>query len=78
MSGKLTKDQMLIAAGMIDARKVSITDASTEDQIAAAAFLFDNGVFYLGQSMDEIAITLRERAAPSSPNPLPETRGGKS
>lgn len=60
----LTPSQMIIAASMCEAREIKLSDSSTDDEIAAAAFIFDNGVFYSGPSgCDKIAATLREKAA---------------
>lgn len=60
----MTKEQMLIAAKMCDDRRFSITRDSTPDEIEAGAWLFDNGIFYLGpDGCDMAAKMLREEAA---------------
>jgi len=52
---KLTKAQMLIAAAMCEARKVELKHDSTEDEIEAADFIFNAGIFYLGHEGCDIA-----------------------
>lgn len=64
----LTKAQMLIAADMCDKRSFSMTRDTTPDEMAAGAFLFDNGVFFGGASFcDEVAQMLRDKALSQSP-----------
>lgn len=59
----LTPAQMIIAAEMCDAREFKLSDSTSDDEMAAAAFIFDNGVFHLGpDGCDQVAAVLREKA----------------
>lgn len=60
---KLTPAQMRIAAKMCDERKASMNADSTPDEVEAMAWLFDNGIFFLGTTgCDMCAAMLREEA----------------
>lgn len=51
-----------IAAEMIDARSMRVSQLTTEAELKAAAFIFDNGVFFLGaDGMEGVKQMLLER-----------------
>jgi hypothetical protein len=59
----LTPQQMRIAADICDARKFEMTRDSTPDEVAAGAWVFDHGIFYMGESgCAEAAKMLRAEA----------------
>lgn len=64
----MTPAQREIAAKMIEARRVSISSLSDEDHIAAASFLWDQGVFYLSRATQmEIVTILRAGISTETP-----------
>ncbi len=82
---KLSAKQCELAAQIIEAGTCSISKESDPDYVEAAAFLFDNGVFYAaaGGNQARVAAIFRaqaERAAladKTSPPLSPVARAGK-
>lgn len=46
----LTPERFKLAADIIDAKRFSASAGDSEDMIWAAAFIFDEGIFYLGEN----------------------------
>lgn len=57
---RMTERQRELAAQIIDARQCSLSKDTDPDYVVAAAFVFDNGIFFLGsEGMAEVARQLR-------------------
>ena len=70
MSGK---DWRLIAADMIEAAHFSVDGLTDESTLTAAAFVFDEGIFFLPESARAEVVTMLRRAALP---PAAETKNG--
>ena len=59
---KLTPERFKLAADIIDAKRFSSSTDDSPDQIWAAAFIFDEGIFFLGEEgMAEVKRMLLDR-----------------
>lgn len=59
----LTPTQMRIAARFCDARKFELKPDTSEDEVIAGSWVFDNGIFFMGaKGCDEVAALLRAKA----------------
>lgn len=58
---KLTPNQREVAAQILEAKSFSLSNQSSDDYVEAAAWVFDNGIFYLGKAgVEEVIIALRK------------------
>ena len=60
--GSVSPEWLKIAADMIDARRIEVGAATTDVEMVAASYIFDAGIFYLGdEGMQEVKAMLLEK-----------------
>ena len=63
---EITHEWLKIAADMIDAKKATIDGNSSDNEVHAASFLFDQGIFFMGpDGMSHVKEVLLEKYSSS-------------
>jgi hypothetical protein len=62
----MTPAQREIAAKMIEAKGFSLGNLSTDDEVEAAAFVFDQGIFFLPEAARAEVVQMLRKPAEAS------------